>query len=175
MAVCLPAQYLNYRLSLFRVGIPTMRERPLDVAPLARHFVRRAAGLCLPEGSPIPEITPEAMTALRRYSWPGNVRELENAAQRALILARGTDLLPHHFFLSGCNATVTSASQMPAESYEEAKQRLLDDFQRQFIQGILERTGGNISHAAEECGLTRATIQKMMRRLNIDRSLFEKQ
>jgi DNA-binding NtrC family response regulator len=164
---------LYYRLSVFHITIPPLRERPLDILPLAQHFVQRAARLCLPDTAAIPGISAEAIAALQHYAWPGNVRELENAAQRAVILARGPELLPHHFFLHTAGGA-SAPSPTPAESYEEAKQRLLDDFQRQFIQNILERTGGNISHAAEECGLTRAAIQKMMRRLNIDRSNFEK-
>ncbi|MCZ7555784.1 MAG: sigma-54 dependent transcriptional regulator [Bacteroidia bacterium] len=165
---------LYYRLGVFHVTIPPLRERPADILPLARHFVRRAAQLCLPGSTSILAITADAATALRQYSWPGNVRELENATQRAVILGRGADLLPHHFFLHGASAATATQRHTPAITYEEAKQRLLADFQRQFLENILGRTGGNISHAAEECGLTRAAIQKMMKRLNIDRSNFEK-
>lgn len=165
---------LYYRLSVFHITIPPLRERPADILPLTRHFVRRAAHLCLPASTSIPAITADAAVALQQYSWPGNVRELENATQRAVILGRGADLLPHHFFLHGVSAAAGTPSHAPVETYEEAKQRLLDDFQRQFLENILGRTGGNISHAAEECGLTRAAIQKMMKRLNIDRSNFEK-
>jgi len=162
---------LYYRLGVFHISIPPLRERPADIEPLARYFVAQAAKLCLPEGSPVPHLSNDTVQALRQYTWPGNVREMENAAQRAVIVGRGAELQPHHFFLDAPAPPRTTASPS-GESYEQAKQRILDGFQRQFLQRVLERTHGNISHAAEECGLTRAAIQKMMRRLNMDRNRF---
>jgi DNA-binding NtrC family response regulator len=162
---------LYYRLNVFTIDIPPLRERPGDIEALALHFIVKAARICLPEGVRPPLLSTEAVLALQRYHWPGNVRELENAVQRAVILSRGAELFPHHFFL---DAAPSVPSGGRGESYEEAKQRILDGFQRQFIQRVLERSNGNISHAAEDCGLTRAAIQKIMRRLNIDRGDFER-
>lgn len=89
-------------------------------------------------------------------------------------MCRDSELLPHHFLL-GAEASAETTREVPlVRSYEEAKQQLLDRFQRQFLQRILERTNGNISRAAEECGLTRVAIQKMLRRLNMDRSDFDR-
>ncbi len=163
---------LFYRLHVFHITIPPLRERPADIEPLALHFITLAARVCLGESAPIPSLSREALAELRAHRWPGNVRELQNAVQRAVIVCKGSELLPHHFFLnpSSPGSTGTTGSD---ESYDEAKQRILDSFQRQFIQRVLERTHGNISRAADECGLTRAAIQKMMRRLNIDRTRFD--
>lgn len=164
---------LFYRLNVFTIAIPPLRERVGDIEALARLFLRRAARGMLRNGATAPPLTREALDELRTYDWPGNVRELENAVQRAVIMCRDSELLPHHFLL-GAEASAETTREVPlVRSYEEAKQQLLDRFQRQFLQRILERTNGNISRAAEECGLTRVAIQKMLRRLNMDRSDFD--
>ena len=163
---------LYYRLNVFKITIPPLRDRKADIEPLARHFLANAATTCFEEGMAIPDISVAALAELLQYPWPGNVRELESAVQRAVILCGCGELQPHHFFFHQSE----SGMQLPAEvqeSYEEAKQAILDSFQRQFLQRVLKRTGGNISHAAGECGLTRAAIQKMMKRLNIDRAHFD--
>ena len=164
---------LFYRLNVFTIAIPPLRERVGDIEALARLFLRRAARGMLRDRATVPPLTREALDELRAYDWPGNVRELENAVQRAAIMCRDCELLPHHFFLGAAANAETTRDVPPARSYEEAKQQLLDRFQRQFLQRILERTNGNISRAAEECGLTRVAIQKMLRRLNMDRSDFD--
>ncbi|MBR9978863.1 MAG: sigma-54-dependent Fis family transcriptional regulator [Bacteroidetes bacterium] len=163
-------QDLYYRMNVFQITIPPLRDRPDDIEPLVAFFLQRAVDTLLDEGSAVPRVTPEAFDELRAWHWPGNVRELENAVQRAVILCNGRELHAHHFLFSGSVSELSDSDH--GVSYEEAKQRLLERFQRQFLHRALERSNGNISHAAEECGLTRAAIQKMMRRLDIDRSTY---
>ena len=162
---------LFYRLAVVRVPIPPLRERPGDVLPLALHFLRRAVETCGLEGRPAPELSHEALAALARHDWPGNVRELENAIQRAVIVCCGERILPFHF---GLGSAAVPAAGDDGESYGEAKQRTLEAFQREFVQRALERSAGNVSQAAEACGMTRAALQKILRQLGIDRAEFER-
>ena len=128
----------------------------------------------LEPGTPVPELTPAALDELRRYAWPGNVRELENTMQRALIMCRGGKIAPHHFLLRGGVPAESGRADDAAElgTYEEAKQAALEVFQRRFLQRVLERTRGNVTQAADLCGLTRVAMQKLMRKLQLDREDF---
>jgi DNA-binding NtrC family response regulator len=162
---------LFYRLSVIRVLIPPLRDRPGDLEPLARHFLARAAADCLPEGTPTPVLSAAALEALRGHRWPGNVRELENVLKRAVVVCTGGTILPHHLGLA--HATWEERAAAPDElSYDAGKQQAIERFQREYIQRALERTGGNVSHAAERCGLSRAALQRIMRQLGIDRESF---
>ena len=157
---------LFYRLNVVRVHLPPLRERPQDVLPLALHFLRRAAETCLGPAAPVPELSEAATAALVEHRWPGNVRELENAVQRAVIVCSGERVLPYHLDLGEREW----ADDDP--DYGTAKRRTLERFQRQFVQRALERTGGNVSQAAESCGMTRVALQKIMRQLGIERATF---
>lgn len=162
---------LYYRLNVFTIFVPPLRERPDDIIPLAEYFIRRAVNECYGSDAEFPRLSPEAAEELRAWRWPGNVRELQNAVQRAVIVCRQGELKPHHV-LFGSGREIVGDEATDSINYEEAKQQLLHRFQRQFLYRILEQTSGNISHAADACGLTRAAIQKMMKRLDIDRGDF---
>lgn len=165
-------QDLYYRLDVLRISLPPLRSRRDDIELLARHFLRRGAEI-FPGAGTVPELAPDAVAELLAHDWPGNVRELENAVQRAAVLSPDGVLRPAHFRLPNSTSIDATSADTAGMSYEDAKQRLLERFQRGFLQRALERSNGNISRAAEDCGLTRAAIQKMLRRLNIDRSDFE--
>lgn len=167
---------LYYRLRVVSIPVPPLRERPDDVLPLARHFLAQVAATCLPRGAPTPVFSDAALAALRTHRWPGNVRELMNAVQRAVIVGGGSWIEPHHLGL-GLAATVAAlAAAMPTTSadpdYESAKRDVIERFQREFVARALERTGGNVSAAAERCGMTRAALQRIMRALAIEREGF---
>lgn len=161
---------LFYRLGVVRVRVPPLRERPRDLEPLALHFLARAAATCIGEGGPPPRLSDEALAALKAHPWPGNVRELENAIQRAVIVCAGPSIQPHHLGLGERDAAPDASAGTLA--YDHAKQRAIERFQREFIERALEGSGGNVSRAAEQCGLTRAAFQRIMRDLGIDRGSF---
>ncbi len=161
---------LFYRLSVFTIHIPPLRERRDDIMPLAINFLKHAASMYLDETIQTPILSMDALDELSAYSWPGNVRELENTIQRALITCRGSQILPHHL-LHQANVH-RPISNSDATSYEEAKQEVLEKFQRQFLERILEQTHGNITQAADACGLTRAAVQKLIKKLKIDKTNF---
>jgi len=149
---------LFYRLNVFPIHIPPLRERREDILPLAEFFVRRFRGGEITEG---PLFTAGAQKILTSYHWPGNVRELANAVERALILAG--DELPlssehFSFLLKGTSARKTFF-ELPPEGIS------LEELEKDLIRQALERTKGNQSAAARLLGLTRSKFRTRMKML----------
>jgi DNA-binding NtrC family response regulator len=159
---------LYFRLRVVSVVVPPLRQRPGDVVPLALRFLAKATAACLGPGAAVPELTKDAADALLAHAWPGNVRELENAVQRAVVVCRGDRILPHHLGLGGGWDAVPE----DATDYEESKRRVVERFQREFVQRALENAKGNVTQAASACGLTRAAFQRIVKQLGIERTAF---
>ncbi len=148
---------LYYRLAVARLAVPPLRERRDDVPLLVTHFLHQLGG-----EAQLPE---DFMARAMCHAWPGNVRELRNAVERAV-------LLPHH-------ATAFETPTQPEGSglahvdieipFKLAKQRLVDDFDRRYLEALLEAHDGNISAAARAAGIERMSIYKMIRRLGLDK------
>ena len=150
---------LYYRLSVFPILIPPLRQRKEDIPLLVRHFVGQFSRRMNRSIESIPHQTMEALT---QWKWPGNVRELENLMERSVILSEGAAL------------RVPLAELCPATSAEEADQsdQNLDSVERQHIIRILRETRGALSGrdgAARRLGLKRTTLQSKMQRLKITR------
>jgi two-component system response regulator HupR/HoxA len=149
---------LYYRLRVFPIHVPPLRERAEDIPALARHLVRRlSAHLKKPVGEP----TEETLALLARYPFPGNVRELANELERAILLAEpgaplSDDLLSDR--LQEVNGAGAPASLL---------QRRTDGFEREQIQAALARASGVKTRAAEELGLTYRGLLKKMKRLGM--------
>ena len=159
---------LLYRLRVVTVSIPPLRHRPGDVVPLALRFLARATAACLGPDAKVPELTKDAAEALCAHAWPGNVRELENAMQRAVVVCNGDRILPHHLGLGGG----WDEAGAEDEDYEDSKRRVVERFQREFVQRALENAKGNVTQAASACGLTRAAFQRILKQLGIERAAF---
>ncbi|MEM1414999.1 MAG: sigma 54-interacting transcriptional regulator [Myxococcota bacterium] len=148
---------LWYRLNVFPLAIPPLRERAEDLPALVRHFVTtKARALKL---GPPPPLASGALAALERYGWPGNVRELEHVVERALILCRDDGAL--HFK----DALGPTADRAPADSL------LLDDVVRAHLRKVVRLTGGRIEGAggaADRLGLNASTLRSRMRKLGVD-------
>jgi len=146
---------LYYRLHVFPIRVPPLRERIDDIRLLVRYFVRRFAQRM---GRDIESIPKETMNALTAWHWPGNVRELENLMERSVILSEGNALrVP----LAELQAILSSPSQ---------SDHTLDSAERAHIIGVLRETGGVLSGpngAARRLGLKRTTLQSRMQRLKI--------
>jgi len=147
---------LYYRLAMFVLSIPPLRDRPEDLPPLIKQFGMRAAAEA---GKPVPAIAQEAMACLLHYAWPGNVRELQNAIHSAVILSRNgvitqDDLPPR---LAGPEKT-------PARMAEEAVTRKLSlaEFEREYIRKILAAVDGNKTEAAAILQIDRKTIYRKL-------------
>jgi formate hydrogenlyase transcriptional activator len=152
---------LFYRLSVFPIELPSLRERPEDVRLLVHHFVKHYAARMR---KPITGISEELIAALVRYSWPGNVRELQNFIERSVILSTGA-------VLNGSAPELIYATQDDSEWPKLSGSVTLEHAQRSHILQTLQQTGGVIggrNGAATRLGLPRTTLIAKMRRLGID-------
>jgi DNA-binding NtrC family response regulator len=165
---------LYYRLSVVQVDLPPLRDRPEDVPTLARQFLEESAKRG-PHGEGTHyTISDDAMTKLQAYPWPGNVRELKNTIERAVSLADGTelgmrDLLPASqktppVFLPGGTAEQFVENGMP---FKDAKQRVVDAFEAQYLKALLDKHGDNISRSARAAGLTRYHLRELAKRYGL--------
>ncbi len=150
---------LYYRLNVFPVNIPPLRERTEDIPPLAQHFLKR---LSSKNQKKINGITPLAMDLMLRYSWPGNVRELENAIERSVILSREAYISPVE--LPPCvqrAGAEDAACSMPDHKGKEAS---LARLEKEAVLQILKEVEGNKSEAARRLGITRRTLKLKLRK-----------
>ena len=158
---------LFYRLHVFPVTLPPLRERPEDVPLLARHFLSKHARALRYERS---GFEPEAMERLQGYPWPGNVRELENAVERAVAVSSGeligTEDLPAE--TAGSPAKVSADPAALARlPYREAVSEGRDRISRDYLVALLAEFGGNVTRAAERAGLERESLHRLLRRHGI--------
>jgi transcriptional regulator with GAF, ATPase, and Fis domain len=160
-------QDLFYRLSVFPLEIPPLRERSDDLAPLALHFVKQAARRM---NRPVPRVTQATLAGLAAHDWPGNVRELQNAIERAVILSpRG----PLRFELAAATPTESPPAQSPPT--EPSKLLTRDELkrhERESIATALMQCGGKIfgaNGAAELLGMKPTTLASRIKALGIRR------
>ena len=144
---------LYYRLKVFPITTPPLRDHPEDIPILARHFTQKYAAKMSKQIEKIPSDT---MRALVSWSWPGNVRELENFIERAVILSRGPNLR-------------APLAEIRADAMEPAGSQTLEQVEREHIIRVLRETGAVVSEAATRLGMPRTTLNAMMRKLGISR------
>jgi two-component system response regulator HupR/HoxA len=145
---------LYYRLNVFPIHLPPLRDRDEDVPALAEHFLRQASRHAR---RVVPSVGPDALRLLRAYPWPGNVRELENEIERAVALAEdGRPLAPAH--LSERIALAEGAAPAPRRLNDA-----VEALKRQMIEDALRECGSK-TRAAELLGLSRQSLQQMLRR-----------
>ncbi len=159
---------LFYRLNIFPIHLPPLRERKEDIPLLANHFLRKYSSEL---GKPIKSITAEAMKRLVEYHWPGNVRELENTIQRAVLLAEGDVIEPASLSLQAEEDSIRVPGNI--EELKELKKRLrqkaVESAERLFVLSALERNSWNITRAAEDVGMQRPNFHALMKKYNIKR------
>jgi len=147
---------LYYRLSVFPISMPPLRERPEDIPKLVRYFTQKYSRLM---NKRVENIPADAMEALIRYGWPGNVRELENLIERAVILSRGSILqIP--------------LAEVRVAAPETVLPVTLQDAERDHIRRVLEKSNwviGGPNGAATRLGMKRTTLQSKMKKLGIAR------
>ena len=139
---------LYYRLNVFHIELPPMRDRKEDIPPLVDHFVRKFS---MQMNKKITRVHPAAMNQLQQYPWPGNVRELENAVERAMVVAQEPELREQDFILKSRNG-----------SGPEGK--TLDDIERAHILHVLDECGGNQTRTAEVLDIDRVTLHNKLKK-----------
>jgi formate hydrogenlyase transcriptional activator len=144
---------LYYRLKVFPITIPPLREHPEDIPLLVRHFVQTYAAKM---NKQIDKIPAETMQALVSWPWPGNVRELENFIERSVILSPGSNLR-------------APLAEIRADAVEVPAGATLAEVERDHIIRVLRETNGVVSAAATRLGLPRTTLNAMMRKLDVSR------
>jgi two-component system nitrogen regulation response regulator GlnG len=169
---------LFYRLSVFTIQLPALRDRPDDLPLLVEHFVKRFSREL---GKEVHQVAPETFEVLRRYSWPGNVRELQSVLKQTMLHAAGPILLPEYLPASIRNgekpvvAPVPAGSgnweQFVAERLQAGSQDLYAEslalMERQVLMNVLRHTGGNQLQAAKLLGITRGSLRNKIRALGI--------
>jgi len=159
---------LFYRLSVLPVRVPSLRERPEDIPLLAKHFLDEARRRLK---KTVKAIAPESLQALVHYPWPGNVRELENVIERAVIVSRGEVLTGLEAFLatpSGAHAPVDLS--LP---FRDAKAQVVEEFERAYVQGLLETHGGKLTAAAKHADMDPKNFSDKMIRYGLRRQAAE--
>ncbi|MGB3052192.1 MAG: sigma 54-interacting transcriptional regulator [Polyangiales bacterium] len=164
---------LYYRLTVVEVDLPSLRERSEDIPALAGQFLEESAKRGPREGANF-SITGDAMTKLQAYPWPGNVRELKNTIERAVSLADGTELGMHDLMpasqktppmvFPGGTAEQFVDNEIP---FKDAKQRVVDAFEAQYLKAMLDKHGDNISRSARAAGLTRYHLRELAKRYGL--------
>jgi two-component system, NtrC family, response regulator GlrR len=157
-------QDLFFRLNVLTLTLPPLRERREDIPALAAHFLRR---LSLTLARPAPSLSPQAVKRLLTHDWPGNVRELQHVLERALLLAKGLSLGAGDLEIAGAaDAAVAS------ESFRAAKERVVKQFERSYIEHLLLTFEGNVTHAAQEAKKNRRAFFALIRKHRIELDRF---
>jgi PAS domain S-box-containing protein len=144
---------LYYRLKVFPIITPPLRDHAEDIPSLARHFTKKYAAKM---DRVIDKIPAETMKALVNWSWPGNVRELENFIERSVILSRGPNLR-------------APLSELRSDAQESSQDSTLEEVERVHILRVFRETSGVVSAAATRLGMPRTTLNAMMKKLGISR------
>jgi two-component system, NtrC family, response regulator HydG len=143
-------QDLLYRINTVEIKLPPLRDRQEDIPLLTDHFIKM---YCQKYRKPIKTIAANTIKRLQKYKWPGNIRELQHALERSIIMSDNNVLTPDDFFF---------LNQMSDNQEKAADSFNLDDVEKMVIQKAITKHGGNISKAAKELGLTRASLYRRL-------------
>jgi len=157
-----------YRLNVINIHVPPLRERKEDIQLLAEHFLDK----CLTTSAKkIKGFTDEVIHALENYNWPGNVRELENNIERAVTLAKDNKII-----LADLSPNISNNHPAPAfydgTSLIDLKHKAVEEIEKKYLLVLMEKYKGNITRVAEEAGLTRRHIHRMINIYKIDPNIW---
>ncbi len=172
-------QDLFYRLAVVMLEVPPLRSRREDIAPLFRSHVE--ANRVRMARWELTGVSDEAIAAVEAYSWPGNVRELINVAERAVLLAEGAEIdvddLPPPMGAPGdsVDARTWLRDELFAQPLEPARESLLESFEREYIERLLQREAGHLGRTAERAGINPRTLYNKMKRFGLHKSAYRRQ
>lgn len=149
---------LFYRLNVFPIRAPALRERRADIPLLAAAFVQRHRREGQPDG-----LTPDALTALLAYDWPGNVRELENAIQRALAVSDGPKLTAA-CLAEQVGGAVGRGPRLESLTYRDVVEAARDRATRDYLVALMKDLSGNVTQAAERAGIERESMHRLLKK-----------
>jgi len=156
---------LYYRLNVFRIHLPPLRERGDDVLLLAEHFVRELGSQM---GKPEVGLSRDARDALLAHPWPGNIRELQNAIERAMILSEGGLLTAAQLGIGFRRDHPAAVPQAPAALPETPPTQSLPEWEKHLVLDVLNKTKGNKSEAAKILGITRSQLYTRLKRFGLE-------
>jgi transcriptional regulator with PAS, ATPase and Fis domain len=165
---------LFYRLRVVPIKLPPLRQRPEDVALLANHFLAYYWARHRQPGDAQPKLTEASIDFLRSRPWRGNVRELQNVVEHVAVLSEpGTSIQPDDIPVYDDAPAVSVKSTLPRammdEPYHAAKDRLIAEFEREYLTRLSVRAGGNMSRAARLANIDRTTLYRLMEKHNVRR------
>ena len=170
---------LFYRLSVVPIRLPALRERPEDIAPLAEHMLVRYWKRHRGSKAAVPSFSKAALRSLEARPWRGNVRELQNAIEHAVVLLDpGAEIQPEDIPLVEGTSLPTGAvfdtDDPNGEKYHVARERILADFERRYLNWLVDRAGTNMSKAAKLAGVDRTTLYRLMEKHGLQRDTIIK-
>lgn len=161
---------LFYRLSVVHIYLPPLRERKEDIPLLVDYFLRKISKSV---GRRVKGVTKEVMNQLMNYNWPGNVRELENVLERSCVVEEGEILERVIFFeeMNNGNKVLTTEAELP---FDEAKQRYIERFEKEYIVEALKKTAGSVSEAAKISKIPLRTFWRKIKKYRIEPKVFKR-
>jgi DNA-binding NtrC family response regulator len=158
-------QDFYYRLNVVSISLPPLRERREDIPYLARHFLEKYAHSA---SGRVTSLSPEAIQKLTYYEWPGNVRELEHTIERAMMFCETTSLSEHDIALPVPERRLEN-------SFRHAKAKLIEQFEKEYIERLLLSYDGNVSRAAQAAHKNRRAFWELIRKHRVDVQTFKRQ
>ena len=163
---------LFYRLNVFPIDLPPLKDRKEDIVLLVDQFVKN---LNAKHGKNLQGVHPRVLSALQSYDWPGNIRELENLLERAYILESSLVMTPENFPAELFEPDI-SAAVLPIDTQlplAEARQKAVDDFERRYLTELFSRAKGRVNLAAQGAGISTRQLNKLMARHHIRKEAFK--
>ncbi|MDH3268759.1 MAG: sigma-54 dependent transcriptional regulator [Ignavibacteria bacterium] len=155
---------LYYRLSSFVIEVPPLRERIEDIIPLSIHFMRE---ICERKDEIEKKFNAEAENAFKTYSWPGNIRELQNVIGRISVLCTGATIEIKDLPVPIKENSGKFDKELFLLNYINAKESIIEKFEVEYLTHHLKKNQGNISKTAQECGLDRRTLHRLIKKYSI--------
>jgi DNA-binding NtrC family response regulator len=149
-------QDLLYRINTVEITLPPLRERLEDIEPLVEYYLDV---YCKKYKIPRKRVNPGTLKRLQMHDWPGNIRELQHSVERAVILSEATVLEPQDFFMEDTN-------QSNDDGFDPENMNL-EEVEKVLVRKVIDKHGGNISRAAKELGLTRASLYRRIEKHGI--------
>ncbi|MBI4211479.1 MAG: sigma-54-dependent Fis family transcriptional regulator, partial [Deltaproteobacteria bacterium] len=164
---------LYYRLSVVKITLPSLRERPEDIEPLVQHFLAKAPYNKNGDGSlRVQKIDDDALKLLQRYPWPGNVRELNNVLERSVSFVEGSVITRAHldFVFAEMEHGEERTERMAIDAdmpFKDAKQHIVESFEKEYLVELLKKHNHNLSKASREAQIDRKHLRNLLKKYGI--------